>query len=95
MSTVLGAERRLIFANYANGVDIEAMKTPFERSAAEIQREILFVARKIKEYRFRRCADGSPHAAPPVPCDTLIDIRLHRLALFETLNKLGDHYLSS
>lgn len=94
-SISLGAERRLIFVNYANGVDIEAMKAPFRRSAGEIEREILFVAKKIKEYRFRRCTTGSPHAAPPVACDTLIDIRLNRLSLFETLNKLGDLYLSS
>jgi hypothetical protein len=91
----LGRDRRLIFTNYANGVDIEAMKVPFGRSAAEIEREIFFVAKKIQEYRFRRCADGSPYAAPPVPCDTLADIRLNRLALFETLAKLGDVYLSS
>ena len=90
-----GAERRLIFINYANGVDIEAMKAPFGRSAAEIEREIFFVAKKIKEYRFRRCADGSAYAAPPVACDTLADIRLNRLALFDTLAKLGDVYLSS
>jgi hypothetical protein len=91
----LGRDRRFIFTNYANGVDIEAMKVPFGRSAAEIEREIFFVAKKIQEYRFRRCADGSPYAAPPVPCDTLADIRLNRLALFETLGKLGDVFLSS
>lgn len=91
----LGHSRRLIFTNYANGVDIEAMKAPFGRSAAEIEREIFFVGRKIKEYRFRRCADGSPYAAPPVACDTLVDIRLNRLVLFDTLRKLGDGYLSS
>ena len=90
-----GAARRLMFVNYANGVDIEAMKVPFGRSAAEIEREIFFVAKKIKEYRFRRCADGSSFAAPPVACDTLGDIRLNRLALFDTLAKLGDVYLSS
>jgi hypothetical protein len=90
-----GLDRRLIFENYANGVDIESLKATFRRSAAEIEAEIFFVARKIKEYRFRRCADGSPHAAPPIACDTLIDIRLNRLALFDTLRKLGDLYLSS
>ena len=90
-----GTSRRLIFENYANGVDIESLKATFQRSAAEIEAEIFFVARKIKEYRFRRCADGSPHAAPPVACDTLIDIRFNRLALLDTLRKLGDHYLSS
>lgn len=91
----LGQTRRLIFQNYANGVDVEAMKAPFRRSAAEIEREIAFVAKKIKEYRFRRCAEGSPHAAAPVACDTLLDIRLNRLALLDTLRRLGDLYLSS
>ena len=91
----LGHTRRLIFTNYANGVDIEAMKAPFRRSAVEIEREIFFVAKKIKEYRFRRCADGSPYAAPPVACDTLVDIRLNRLALFDTLRKLGNGHLAS
>ena len=91
----LGRDRRHIFENYANGVDIEAMKATFGRSAAEIEREIFFVAKKIKEYRFRRCADGSKFAAPPVACDTLIDIRLNRLALFDTLRKLSDSHLAS
>jgi hypothetical protein len=91
----LGAARRLIFENYANGVDIEAMKATFRRSAAEIAAEIFFVAKKIKEYRFRRCADGSRFAAPPVACDTLVDIRLNRLALFDTLRKLSDTHLAS
>lgn len=90
-----GRERRLMFENYANGVDIERMKETFHRSAAEIEVDILFVAKKIREYRFRRCADGSEHASPPIACDTLLDIRLHRLALFDTLRKLGDRYLES
>jgi hypothetical protein len=93
----LGEERKLIFENYANGVDIEDLMVAFKRSRLEIEREILFVARKIKEYRFRRVAEGkkNPHAAPPVQCDALLDIRLNRLALFDTLGKLGDLYLSS
>ncbi len=91
----LGEERRLIFENYCNGVGIEALTATFRRGAAEIEREIFFVAKKIREYRFRRCAGGSEHASPPVACDTLIDIRLNRLAMFDTLRKLGDLYLSS
>lgn len=91
----IGAERRLIFENYANGVDIEALKATFRRSAAEIEREIFFVSRKIAEYRFRRCAEGSVHLAPPIACSTLAEIRLNRLALLDTLSKLGDRHLSS
>lgn len=93
--TTLGEERRLIFENFANGVDIEALKATFKRSAGEIEADIAFVARKITEYRFRRCADGSRYAAPPVACGTPADIRLNRLALLDTLGKLGDRYLSS
>lgn len=91
----LGEERRLIFENYANGVDIEQLKTPFKRSAAEIEAEIYFVAKKLREYRFRRMAEGSKFAQGAVPCDTLIDIRIHRMALFDTLRKVGNRYLSS
>lgn len=91
----LGEERRFIFENYANGVDIDDMKAVFHRSAEEIEREIFFVAKKIKEYRFRRMSEASPHAAPVVACDTLVDIRLNRLALLDTLRKLGNTYLSS
>lgn len=91
----LGEERRFIFENYANGVDIEDLKSVFHRSAEEVERDIFFVAKKIKEYRFRRISEASPHAAPVVACDTLVDIRLNRLALLDTLRKLGNTYLSS
>lgn len=91
----LGEERRLIFENYANGVDIENLKAPFKRSAAEIEREIFFVARKLKEYRFRRMAEGSKFAQGAVGCDTLLEIRMNRMALFDTLRKVGNRYLSS
>lgn len=94
-SEALGLERRLIFENYINGVDIEDLKAPFCRSADEITKEIFFVARKITEYRFRRLSDGSKHAAPLVPCSSLLDIRLNSTTLRETLGKCGDIYLSS
>jgi hypothetical protein len=91
----LGEERKLIFENYANGVDIEDLIVAFSRSRLEIEREIAFVGKKIKEYRFRRSVDAAMSAAPPVQCDTLLDIRLNRLALLSTLQKLGPQYLSS
>lgn len=91
----LGSERKLIFQNYCNGVDVEALKDIFKRSAAEIEREILFVAKKIQEYRFRRWLDGSPHAVPPVQCASLLDVRVNSRTLRDTLGKLGPLYLSS
>lgn len=84
----LGADRKLIFANVANGVPIEDIMATFHRSSDEIDREVAFVARKIKEYRFRQ-------RIPPLACDTLKDIRFNRLALLDTLRKLGPNYLSS
>jgi hypothetical protein len=100
-STEIGATRRLIFENVANGVPIEAIMATFRRSRLEVQKEVEFVARKITEYRFRRLTDGptkkgSPATARPlVPCSTHADIRFHRVNLLETLSKLGNLYLSS
>lgn len=91
----VGERRKLIFENFANGVDIPEIMLAFYMSRAEVEAAILFVGRKIKEYRFRRCVDGSPHAAPPLPCETLTDIRKNRRALLLTLAKLGPQYLSS
>jgi len=60
----------------------------FQRSEAEIRREIAFVGRKIREYRFRTCK-------PPLPCETDREIRWNRKALLETLTTLGPNYLAS
>lgn len=84
----LGEERRLIFQNIANGVPAEKLKAAFLRSEEEIWREVEFVGRKIREYRFRR-------HMPPLACMGLRAIRLNRAALLETLRKLGPEYLSS
>lgn len=90
-----GETRRLIFQNYCNGVDIEQLKAPFRRSAKEIEDDIFFVVKKINEYRLRRCADASPHMAPPVAVATLAEVRLNRLTLLSTLEKLGPLYLGT
>jgi hypothetical protein len=91
----VGETRRLIFENIANGVPVDRVMETFALSNLEVQKEVAFVAGKIREYRFRRCADGSPHGAPPLPCDTFAEIRQNRKALLETLAKLGPLYLSS
>lgn len=51
----LGQERRLIFENFANGIEIEALAEPYRRSPDEVRKDIGLVARKIAEYRHRRC----------------------------------------
>jgi len=84
----LGEERRLIFENVANGVPMEKIKAAFRRSEEEVWREVEFVGRKIREYRFRR-------HLPPLQCQGIKAIRWNRRALLETLRKLGPDYLSS
>ena len=97
----LGEDRKLIFRNFCNGVPVEQLTGTFLRSADEIEREVLFVARKLREFRFRRTSEGTAeqrtkwNAGPPVQSDTLLDIRLNRRALMETLSKVGPKYLSS
>lgn len=84
----IGEERRLIFENVANGVPIQQVMSAFKRSEAEVMREVAFVGKKIAEYRFRR-------HLPPLPCANLTEIRWNRLALLDTVRKLGDTFLST
>jgi hypothetical protein len=84
----LGEERRLIFENVANGVPTEQIMVAFRRSEADVMREVEFVARKIREYRFKR-------RLPPLACGTIKEIRWNRPALLDTVTKLGPRYLSS
>jgi len=91
----LASDRRLIFENVANGVAIETIMAAFRRSRLEVQKDVEFVANKIREYRFRRLAIGSAHARHMVPCGTYAEIRANRHSLLETLRKLGPEALSS
>ena len=84
----LGEERRLIFENVAKGVPMQQVMASFRRSEAEVMREVAFVGRKIREYRFRR-------RLPPLACETIKDMRWNRKALLECVAKLGPEYLSS
>ncbi len=84
----VGERRKLIFANVANGVEYEDIMAAFQMSRLEVDQDVQFVAKKIREYRFRR-------GLPPLFCDTVPDIRYNRLALLDTLKKLGPKYLSS
>lgn len=84
----LGAERKLIFENVANGVPMETVMATFLRSEAEVLAECKFVGKKIMEYRIRR-------GIPALPYETLADIRWHRKAMLQTLGNLGPIYLSS
>jgi hypothetical protein len=83
----LGEERRLIFQNIANGVPMESIKTAFLRSEEQIWKDVEYVGRKIREYRFRR-------HLPPLEHQGISAIRLNRKALLDTLTKLGANYLA-
>ena len=84
----LGEDRRLIFENVANGVPIQQVMSVYRRSEKELWDEVQFVGKKISEYRFRR-------HQPPLGCANLNEIRINRLALLDTLRRLGDVYLST
>lgn len=84
----IGEERRLIFQNYANGVPVETIMEVYRRSQAEVEKDVEFVVKKLREYRFRR-------QLPPLDCSDERMIRFNRRPLLETLNKLGPEYLSS
>lgn len=91
----LGERRRLIFENVAGGVPTEEIMAAFQLSELEIQQDVAFVAKKLKEYNFRRQADASPHSFPTIPCETWADIRMWRKNLLVILSKCGNKYLSS
>lgn len=86
--TQAGERRRMVFENVANGVPMDQVRSAFKLSQTEIDKDLRFVARKIREYRFRR-------RMPPLACDGVHDIRWNRVALLETLAKLGPEYLES
>jgi hypothetical protein len=93
----LADDRRLIFENFCNLVPVEAMAETFARSVDEIEREILFVGRKIREYRHRRCLRPNAQQGMLVPlaCETLDDVLLNRDLLARTLQFIGPETLSS
>jgi hypothetical protein len=84
----LGEQRRLIFENVANGVPVQQVMNVFQCSEKELMDDIKFVGKKISEYRFRR-------NQPPLSCSTFNEIFTNRLALLDTLRRLGDVYLST
>jgi len=84
----LGQQRRLIFANVANGVPMPQIMAAFRLSEAEVWREVEFVGRKIREARHLT-------RMPPVETRGHQAIRRNRLVLLETLRQLGNAYLST
>jgi hypothetical protein len=80
--------RRLIFVNLANGVQVPDVMVAYRLSEKEVLDHFRFVSRKIWGYRFER---GLPY----IRCETPQDAFHQRRALFHSLDRCGDTYLTS
>jgi len=84
----LGALRRLVYQNLANGVPSAAIKEGLHVSDLEIAQVQAFVGRKINENRTIR-------REPVIACGTLAEIRYNRRHLLGVLSLIGDLDLST
>jgi hypothetical protein len=84
----LGATRRLVFQNLANGVPAARVRESLRLSDLEIEQAQAFVSRKITEYLVLR-------RQPPIPCQTMAEIRWNRAPLQAVLARIGDIDLST
>jgi hypothetical protein len=84
----LGETRRLIFQNVACGLPIEQVAATFEVSRERVLKDVIHVARKIREYRFQR-------RLPPVPSESIVEIQVHRRFLLASLANIGSRPLAS
>lgn len=93
----LGEQRKEIFRNFANGVPKEILAEEYLRSVEEIGRELMFVLKKIHEYRHQRTLRPHPDQGmlPPVECSTELDILVNRRPLLWTLDFIGPVTLST
>ena len=84
----LAETRRLIFKNLANKVPLEKVKGAFRLSEREVMDHFRFVARAIKEYRFKRALTFQR-------LDSIRDAQEGRIVFFSTLEKIGPIRLTS
>ena len=93
----LGQSRRMAFLNFCNLIPKEDIAVDLKMSVQEVERAIQFVARKISEYRHRRCIRPNPEQGmlPPIPCDNEAEILVNRRALLWTLDYITDDALST
>lgn len=84
----LAETRRLIFKNLANKVPLDKIKGAFRLSEKEVNDHFRFVARAIKEYRFKR-------ALTYHRLDSFADAVLGRMVFLATLDKIGPIRLTS
>lgn len=93
----VGEDRKLIFENFTNRVPKADIAEAFFRSVDEVTKDILFVAKKIAEYRHRRCINPDPHwgVMPYIPCETEAEILANKGPLLWTLQFIGPLTLAS
>lgn len=87
----------MAFLNFCNFVPKEDIAAALRMSVQEVERALSFVARKICEYRHRRCIQPNPEQGmlPPIPCDNEAEILQNRRALLWTLDYISDDALST
>ena len=84
----LGRTRRLVFQNLANGVPEEQIREALHLSELEVDQARRFVVKKITDQL-------TIQRQPPIPCQTMRDIRWNRRALLAKLASIGDLELST
>lgn len=77
----LATERKLVFANLANGVPVARVMAAFHLSEKDVMERFAFVWRKIKSYRFER---GMPFASG----ETIRDAEKNAPLLLHTLERV-------
>lgn len=83
MTSEKATERKLIFINLLNGVDVKTVAQTFRKeSEKEVMDEFRFVALKIKNYAFQR-------VMPHIPCDTVAEARANKIIIFGILEKIN------
>lgn len=83
MQSAGAIDKKLIFQNLVNGVPPDRVAQAFRRrNIKEVMEDFLYVANKIRSYRFIRMM-------PYLPCETPAEARHNRIHLFDILAKLN------
>lgn len=78
----LAEERKMIFANLANGVGVPEVMAAFQKSEKEVLAIFDWVAKKVAAYRFER---GLPFTL----CKSIDDARRQQATVLHTLERLN------
>jgi hypothetical protein len=75
-------DRKLIYMNILNGVQISTLSRVFHVPDADIKRDFDFITQKIKLYCYK-------NAMPPIKCDTLESAQQNRLDILPILDVIN------